>query len=68
VQAAVKTGVRAVAARDGHEALETAWAEASVTEASVTEAAPQGSVVIAGSVYLVGEVRPLLERALVDAR
>jgi dihydrofolate synthase/folylpolyglutamate synthase len=63
LQAAAKTGVRAVAARDGHEALERAWFEASLTEAS-----PQGSVVVAGSVYLVGEVRPLLERAAVSAR
>jgi folylpolyglutamate synthase/dihydropteroate synthase len=47
-----------VAARDGHEALETAWAETS----------QKGSVVVAGSVYLVGEVRPLLERAAVSAR
>jgi dihydrofolate synthase/folylpolyglutamate synthase len=53
LQAAAKTGVPATAARDGHEALETAWAQAS----------PDGSVVVAGSVYLVGEVRPLLERA-----
>jgi dihydrofolate synthase/folylpolyglutamate synthase len=53
LQAAAKTGVPAMAARDGHEALETAWAQAS----------PDGSVVVAGSVYLVGEVRPLLERA-----
>jgi dihydrofolate synthase/folylpolyglutamate synthase len=58
LQAAAKTGVRAVAARDGHEALETAWAETS----------QKGSVVVAGSVYLVGEVRPLLERAAVSAR
>jgi dihydrofolate synthase/folylpolyglutamate synthase len=63
LQAAAKTGVRAVAARDGQEALERAWFEASLTEAS-----PQGSVVVAGSVYLVGEVRPLLERAAVSAR
>jgi dihydrofolate synthase/folylpolyglutamate synthase len=53
LQAAAKTGVPATAAREGHEALETAWAQAS----------PDGSVVVAGSVYLVGEVRPLLERA-----
>jgi dihydrofolate synthase/folylpolyglutamate synthase len=58
VQAAAKTGVRALAARDGHEALERAWAEAS----------QKGSVVVAGSVYLVGEIRPLLERAAVSAR
>jgi dihydrofolate synthase/folylpolyglutamate synthase len=48
--AAAKTGVRAIAARDGHEALEKAWAEAS----------PHDRIVVAGSVYLVGEVRPLL--------
>jgi dihydrofolate synthase/folylpolyglutamate synthase len=58
VAAAAKTGVRAVAARDGQEALERAWAEA-----------PQeGLVVVAGSVYLVGEVRPLLERVAVETR
>ena len=50
VQAAEKTGVRAVAARDGREALERAWGE---TEAG-------DLLVVAGSVYLVGEVRPLL--------
>jgi dihydrofolate synthase/folylpolyglutamate synthase len=48
--AAAKTGVRAVAARDGQEALAKAWAAAS----------PEEPVVVAGSVYLVGEVRPLL--------
>ena len=47
--AAAETGVRAVAARDGGEALQLAWKEA------------EGLVVVAGSVYLVGEVRPLLE-------
>ncbi len=56
-QAATKTGVRAITARDGQEALETAWAEAS----------RDGLVVVAGSVYLVGEVRPLLERVAVHA-
>jgi dihydrofolate synthase/folylpolyglutamate synthase len=58
VAAAQKTGVRAIAARDGQEALERAWAEA-----------PQeGLVVVAGSVYLVGEVRPLLERVAVETQ
>jgi dihydrofolate synthase/folylpolyglutamate synthase len=58
VQAAEKTGVRAITARDGHEALETAWAET-----------PQdGLIVVAGSVYLVGEVGPLLKRVAVEVR
>jgi dihydrofolate synthase/folylpolyglutamate synthase len=50
VAAAASTGVRAIAARDGHEALEKAWAETSADD----------RIVVAGSVYLVGEVRPLL--------
>ena len=50
VAAAAKTGVQAITARDGHEALEKAWAETSATD----------RIVVAGSVYLVGEVRPLL--------
>jgi dihydrofolate synthase / folylpolyglutamate synthase len=58
VQAAAKTGVRAVAARDGHEALETA----------LSEVHENGLVVVAGSVYLVGEVRPLLPQTAVSAR
>jgi dihydrofolate synthase/folylpolyglutamate synthase len=58
VQAAAKTGVRAIAASDGHKALETAWAETP----------KDGLIVIAGSVYLVGDVRPLLERVAVEAR
>jgi dihydrofolate synthase/folylpolyglutamate synthase len=58
VQAAAKTGVRAVAARDGHEALETA----------LSEVHENGLVVVAGSVYLVGEVRPLLPRTAVSTR
>ncbi len=53
VQAAAATGVRAMAAKDGQEALERAWAETP----------HDGLVVVAGSVYLVGEVRPLIERA-----
>lgn len=57
LQAAAKTGVPATAARDGHEALETAWCEAG----------DHGLVVVAGSVYLVGEVRPLLQRVAVSA-
>ena len=56
VRAAAKTGVRAIAAGDGHEALDQAWAEAPA----------DGLVVVAGSVYLVGEVRPLLESLAVD--
>lgn len=50
VAAAAKTGVRAVVARDGQDALEKAWAETPTKE----------PIVVAGSVYLVGEVRPLL--------
>ncbi len=52
LHAAANTGVPAARARDGHEALETAW----------REAGPNGLVVVAGSVYLVGEVRPLLHQ------
>ncbi|MHB8817330.1 MAG: glutamate ligase domain-containing protein, partial [Steroidobacteraceae bacterium] len=52
LHAAEKTGVPASRARDGHEALEAAW----------SEAGPNGLVVVAGSVYLVGEVRPLLHQ------
>jgi len=48
--AAAKTGVRAIAARDGHDALEKAWAKTSAAD----------RIVIGGSVYLVGEIRPLL--------
>jgi dihydrofolate synthase / folylpolyglutamate synthase len=51
VHAAAKTGVPATAAADGRAALEQAWAEVPA----------DGLVVVAGSVYLVGEVRPLLE-------
>ena len=40
------------AAHDGHEALATAW----------SEAGENGFVVVAGSVYLVGEIRPLLHQ------
>jgi folylpolyglutamate synthase/dihydropteroate synthase len=58
VQAAAKTGVRAVAAEDGHEALETALS-------AVHE---NGLVVVAGSVYLVGELRPLLHGIAVSTR
>ncbi len=49
MRAAAKTGVPAIAARDGREALELAWKESN---------AP---VVVAGSVYLVGEVKSLLQ-------
>lgn len=52
LRSAEKTGIPATAARDGQEALEAAWREAGDT----------GLVVVAGSVYLVGEVRPLLHR------
>jgi dihydrofolate synthase/folylpolyglutamate synthase len=67
VQAAEKTGVRALAAKDGHEAMEKAWAEASdgLIRAGLSQ---DGLVVVAGSVYLVGEVRPLLQRAEVGAQ
>ncbi len=53
LEAARPTGVPALAAKDGHEALAAAWAHA----------AQNGLVVVAGSVYLVGEVRPLLHPA-----
>jgi dihydrofolate synthase/folylpolyglutamate synthase len=54
LHAAGKTGVPATAAADGREAVRIAWS-------SVPGA---GLVVVAGSVYLVGEVRPgLVERA-----
>jgi dihydrofolate synthase / folylpolyglutamate synthase len=58
VTAAGRTGVPAIAGVDGHEALERALAEAP----------KDGLVVVAGSVYLVGEVRPLLQRVAVSAR
>ncbi|MGA7350375.1 MAG: hypothetical protein WBX06_04410, partial [Acidobacteriaceae bacterium] len=58
VAAAQQVGVRALAARGGQEALERAWAEAP----------RNGLVVVAGSVYLVGEVRPLLEHVAVETR
>jgi dihydrofolate synthase / folylpolyglutamate synthase len=57
MRAAAKTGVRARAARNGHQALEAAW----------REAGENGLVVVAGSVYLIGEVRPLLQRVPVSA-
>ncbi|HEX4312182.1 MAG TPA: folylpolyglutamate synthase/dihydrofolate synthase family protein [Acidobacteriaceae bacterium] len=57
VAAAAKTGVLVTAARDGHEALERAFAEAP----------KDGLIVVAGSVYLVGEVRPLLDRVAMGA-
>jgi len=63
VQAAEKTGVRAVAAKDGHAAIEAAWAEFQHNGPR-----PDGLIVVAGSVYLVGEVRPLLLPAGVGAR
>lgn len=54
LRAAAKTGVPAAGAADGQEALRLAWSAVP---------AP-GLVVVAGSVYLVGEVRPaLVERA-----
>jgi dihydrofolate synthase/folylpolyglutamate synthase len=59
LQAAATTGTPALAAHDGHEALETAWQQDGTG----------GLVVVAGSVYLVGEVRPLLHRqAAVSSR
>jgi dihydrofolate synthase/folylpolyglutamate synthase len=48
---AAKLVVPAVAAADGQQGLEKAWAETP----------RDGLVVVAGSVYLVGEVRPLLQ-------
>ena len=50
MEAASRTGVPAVAAADGREALEKA----------LEETPRDGLVVVAGSVYLVGELRPLL--------
>ncbi len=50
--AARQTGVPALAAKDGHEALATTWAYTR----------QNGLVVVAGSVYLVGELRPLLQQ------
>jgi dihydrofolate synthase / folylpolyglutamate synthase len=50
IAAADKTGVRAIAAHDGRDALAKAWAATSAND----------RIVVAGSVYLVGEVRPLL--------
>lgn len=52
LRAAAKTGIPATAAHNGHEALESAW----------YEAGENGLVVVAGSVYLVGEIRPLLHQ------
>jgi dihydrofolate synthase/folylpolyglutamate synthase len=48
---AAQTGVRAIAAPDAHQALDRAW----------SEAPPDGLIVVAGSVYLIGEIRPILE-------
>ncbi|HEX3661642.1 MAG TPA: folylpolyglutamate synthase/dihydrofolate synthase family protein [Acidobacteriaceae bacterium] len=48
--AADKTGTPAIAAHDGRESLEKAWAATTAKD----------RIVVAGSVYLVGEVRPLL--------
>ncbi|MFP5226524.1 MAG: bifunctional folylpolyglutamate synthase/dihydrofolate synthase [Acidobacteriota bacterium] len=48
--AAARAGIAATGAHDGREALDRAWSEAGA----------QGLVVVAGSVYLVGEIRPLL--------
>jgi dihydrofolate synthase / folylpolyglutamate synthase len=50
LHAAAKTGIPATGAADGAEALRLAWSSVP---------AP-GLVVVAGSVYLVGEVRPAL--------
>jgi dihydrofolate synthase/folylpolyglutamate synthase len=52
LRAAAKTGTPATAAHNGHEALDSAW----------YEAGENGLVVVAGSVYLVGEIRPLLHQ------
>ena len=48
--AAARTGTPATAAADGASALDAAW----------SSVPPGGLIVVAGSVYLVGEVRPLL--------
>lgn len=50
LEASAKVGVRAEAAGDGRQALERA----------LSEAPEEGLVVVAGSVYLVGELRPWL--------
>jgi dihydrofolate synthase / folylpolyglutamate synthase len=56
LHAAAKTGVPATGAADGQEALRLAWS-----------AVPgPGLIVVAGSVYLVGEVRPGLLDRVVD--
>jgi dihydrofolate synthase/folylpolyglutamate synthase len=49
--AAEQTGVRAIAAADPQQALARA----------LSEAPPNGLIVVAGSVYLIGEIRPILE-------
>jgi dihydrofolate synthase/folylpolyglutamate synthase len=49
--AAGQTGVRAIAADNAHQALDRAF----------SEAPPDGLIVVAGSVYLIGEIRPILE-------
>ncbi|HEX4066603.1 MAG TPA: folylpolyglutamate synthase/dihydrofolate synthase family protein [Acidobacteriaceae bacterium] len=54
MEAAAKTGVPVVAARDAREALELAWKQTN------------GPVVVAGSVYLVGEVKPLLQSSVAE--
>ncbi|MGC2620361.1 MAG: cyanophycin synthetase, partial [Acidobacteriaceae bacterium] len=55
-QVAAQTGVRAIAAPDAHQALERAFSETPA----------DGLIVVAGSVYLIGEIRPILlaQRAL----
>jgi dihydrofolate synthase/folylpolyglutamate synthase len=58
LRAAEQTGVAATAAADGQDALKKAW----------TAVPPPQLVVVAGSVYLVGEVRPLLLDSAVTAR
>jgi len=55
LRAGADTGVRTTAAPNGHAAL----------EAACREAGPNGLVVAAGSVYLVGEIRPLLHSTAV---
>jgi dihydrofolate synthase/folylpolyglutamate synthase len=54
MEAAAKTGVPATSARDGREALELAWK------------ATNGPLVVAGSVYLIGEVKPLLQSSATE--
>jgi len=54
MEAGAKTGVPVLPARDAREALELAWKQTN------------GPVVVAGSVYLVGEVKPLLPSSVAE--